>query len=131
MVERAEPGPDGRERPWRATADSIDLQPAADAAPAAATPLLLGFVREIERALRAFLALPRTRRRSGVVRRGVVRLTVEQAAAMNREIEEVLTRYDALEAASPQAPRWDVFYLALPGEPDDTATPARRNGRES
>ena len=118
VVTRAEPSDDGRERPWRAVARGLDLQAAADQAPGAVAPLLVSFAREAERALRAFSARPRDEKRAGTVRRGVTRLTPDQARAMNAEVQAVLERYDDLAAPDDaEARHWDVFYIAVPGEP--------------
>lgn len=89
IVRRTESG-DGRERPWRAVADHLSVAPSAalrhpgDTDPDYLTSLLPG----IERTLQG------GRGRSGRLKRGTLRLTAEQAAALDAEIDELVARWE-------------------------------------
>lgn len=115
IVRRAAPGSDGRERPWQATARTVDLSPAGRGAPASFEPLVGSLVQEIQRAVSAALRSPDSASLSMTMRRGVTRLTAEQADRMNQEIRDIMDSYDDLaEPGDEGARQWDVFYLSVP-----------------
>ncbi len=120
LVTRDKPSADGRERPWRAAADHLTIGPSAQqqAGPAGAQAFFGVFLQAVHRAVDRWAGRPdsEARARSAQLARGRMWLTDEEAEELNREIDEVIGRYDT---RSPQdhpddAVARDFFWMNIP-----------------
>ena len=107
IVERVESG-DGRERPWRAVADSITITPGAHRA--------AGIVADLEAGLDRLAAAVADGEEHGMTARGRLWLTDEEERELREALHALVRSYggrtsrDHPEGARP----WDVYGLVLP-----------------
>lgn len=119
IVERGESG-DGRERPWRATADGISITPEAHRGAGAATSRMSihTWFSDLEGDLERLADAVGDGEEHGMTSRGRVWLTDAEEREMRERIIDVVreyrgrTRRDHPEGARP----WNVYALVLPAE---------------
>lgn len=120
IVVRDDPSSDGRERPWRASANDLSIGRVDAASGAsmrqAANAVISTFMVGLNKAVDGFL--DKDPGAKGVqMSRGRLYLSDEEAAALNRDIDELLERYDAGRSSrnrpADAAPR-DQYWLLLP-----------------
>ncbi len=118
IVRRDAPSADGRERPWRAAGDSLNISAKGrrGASSSTATAFMGTEMASLRRAIEAWSASDRRPEGSAQISRGRMWLTDAEARSLNDEIESVIERYDtrtAREATDEMAAR-DFFWLNLP-----------------
>lgn len=124
IVERDDSSTDGRERPWRAAAAALNLQPAVDAAGPAAASLVVGaMLADLRRNLDELLSGGDHEPQPAAMQRSVLRLTPDQVRAFHEETEALLARYDDLsERNPPDEQRWNLFWFSLPERGGESGT---------
>lgn len=119
IVVREEPGADGRERPWRASADSLSIRPEAHraAGPLVSQTALLGWLADLDAGLaRVGHAAASGETQPGVTSRGRVWLTDDEVAELGEALRQVVVaRSGRTRSDHPAGARgWDVYSLVLP-----------------
>jgi len=120
IVVRDDPSSDGRERPWRASANDLSIGRVDAASGAsmrqAANAVISTFMVGLNKAVDAWLE-KEPEAKGTQISRGRLYLSDEEAAALNRDIDELLERYDAGRSSrnrpADAAPR-DQYWLLLP-----------------
>jgi DNA-binding transcriptional ArsR family regulator len=120
IVVRDEASSDGRERPWRAGAHSLNLGRSDGASGAsmrqAANAVTSAFMAGLNKAVDAMLD-QEPGAKSATISRGRLYLTDEEATALNHELDELLQRYDTGRTSRHKPddalPR-DQYWLLLP-----------------
>ena len=122
IVVRDEASSDGRERPWRAGAHSLNLGrgrgdgTAAASMRQAANAVISTFMVGLNKAVDGWLEND-PQAKGATVSRGRLYLSDEEAAALNRDIDELVERYDAGRTSRHKPvdalPR-DQYWLLLP-----------------
>jgi DNA-binding transcriptional ArsR family regulator len=125
IVRRADPGPDGRERPWMRSGDSLrtELRGEGSTGDVAVAGLLMDEALNLdrERLRRALVAdLPSGDSRGSTYERERLILTVEEARELVAEIDKVADRFkpDARRDAAPDGASVYFFSLLLARDPD-------------
>ena len=125
LAQRADASPDGRERPWRATADQIDINP--PAGPAGRHVLQSLFPTYLDSLRRALDQVPaeitedERERRGMTLTRTRVRLTKPEYDELTRLMNDALHRYDerrTADAAPDDAIDYEWYLAAIP-RPED------------
>jgi DNA-binding transcriptional ArsR family regulator len=119
IVVRDDPSDDGRERPWRASSDDLNIGGGDGLSGAsmrqAANRVVSTFMVGLNKAVDAWLEKPETK--GTRISRGRLYLSDEEAAALNLELDELLRRYDTGRTArnkpADALPR-DQYWLLLP-----------------
>jgi DNA-binding MarR family transcriptional regulator len=125
LAERADVSADGRERPWRATADQINIHP--PAGPAGRDVLQSLFPTYLDSLRRALDQVPTETTEDGRERRGMtlirtrVRLTKPEYDEVARLMNDALRRYDERRAAHAEPDdaidyEWYLAAIPLPEE---------------
>lgn len=115
-----DPSRDGRERPWRASANDLSIGRVDAASGAsmrqAANAVISTFMVGLNKAVDAWLE-KEPEAKGTKISRGRLYLSDEEANALNRDIDELLERYDAGRSSrnrpADAAPR-DQYWLLLP-----------------
>jgi hypothetical protein len=119
IVVRDDPSSDGRERPWRASANDLNIgrgdSTTGPSMRQAANAVISAFMVGLNKAVDAYLEKPEVR--GTQISRGRLYLSDQEAAALNRDIDALLKRYDAgrtsREKPADASPR-DQYWLLLP-----------------
>ncbi|WP_433955089.1 ArsR/SmtB family transcription factor [Janibacter indicus] len=119
IVEREKRAGDGRERPWRATAETISIRPEAHRAAGslASQTALLGWLADLDDGLaRVGRAVASEEPQPGVTSRGRIWLTDEEVTELGEVLRRaVASRRGRTRADHPPGARaWDVYSLVLP-----------------
>ena len=123
IVVRDDPSSDGRERPWRASANDLSIGRGDGASGAsmrqAANAVISTFMIGLNKAVDAWLC-NEPEAKGTKISRGRLYLSDEEAAALNRELDELLERYDAGRTSrnrpADAMPR-NQYWLLLPHAP--------------
>ena len=121
IVERAEASADGRQRPWRAAADQLNVVPGVSAAagPVAAQAFLATYLQAVHRSVEHWGGRAAgARDHSAQLTRGRLWLDDDEASSLNREISAVVARYDDRSARDhPEgSTARDFFWMNVPHE---------------
>jgi len=131
IVAREAGSADGRERPWRAAARSLNVGRAAHGGASTATSkaYLTTFLEGVRRTVEAWAETPNERgpAGSGQLSRGRLFLRPEEAATLRREADELIERYERDRTAvdhPEDAEAYDVAWMLLPTpEPSGPSAP--------
>ena len=123
IVVRDDPSSDGRERPWRASANELSIGRGDGTSGAsmrqAANAVISTFMVGLNKAVDAWLD-NEPEAKGTTISRGRLYLSDEEAAALNRDINELLERYDAGRTSrnrpADAMPR-NQYWLLLPHTP--------------
>lgn len=108
LVERGQ-SDDGRERPWRRVAEHLGFANKGGVSPAVAQAVLANMSTSIERLLRRPHAAGKPF--GATVTKGLLRLTDEQGAELDRRVGALIEEFEADESpAGPDAPPTREFY---------------------
>ena len=120
IVERVE-SQDGRERPWRLAADSIQISDAASVGiPVGVAQSLLGnFVKRVTRTVTEMIERDHPKDHAVITQVGGIYLTDDEAKALDQMVHDALSRFADRHdphSAPPDALKRDVYWLDLPRE---------------
>jgi DNA-binding MarR family transcriptional regulator len=120
IVERVE-SEDGRERPWRLTADSIKISDAASASlPAGVANSLLGsFIKRVTRTVTEMIERDNPDDHAAITQVSGIYLTDDEAAELDRAVGDALSRFEdrhEAQSAPSAARKRDISWLNLPRE---------------